>query len=167
MLTASEAKEQILARVTTSYGVTNLNPCLPEVDLQRIQDQYMSDDDRCSRTWDDWHQNVEEAAFEFWDGQHPDYKEFFEVPDWMARRLGLLTLPRDLLRGAHKLVFGVVTDEPTGFAIDVLTLALFVGGDWRRNRRWLQEVYSAAKTEQERRLKLQAEVDHLLAALEV
>ena len=46
-------------------------------------------------------------------------------------------------------------------------LALFVGGDWRRNRRWLQEVYSAAKTEQERRLKLQADVDHLLAALEV
>lgn len=167
MLTASEAKDQVLAYVSRFCGIDKLNLCLPEVDLERIQDQYMSEDDKFSQTWDAWQEVYEDHAcnlrIEVADEEDSD------LPVWMLFRLGLLTLPRDLLRGAHKLVFGFVTEEPTQFAVAVLTAALFdVWNDpWCRDRQWLRGLYNSAKAEQARRLKLQADVDHLLAALEV
>ena len=168
MLTAPEVKEHVLAQVSSFYGIDKLSLCLPEVDLQQIlPNTPMSEDDKFSQTWDDWQKAYENHACKLWlewnEDQNSDY------PSWVMYRLSLLTLPRDLLLGAHKLVFGGVTDRPTHFAVAVLTAALFeVWGDpWCKGRHWLLGLYNSAKAEHARRLKLQADVDHLLAALEV
>ena len=168
MLTASEAKEEVLAHVSHFHGIDQLNLYLPEVDLQRIQDQFMSEDDKFSQTWDKWREEYENHASKLWIEFYSSDDEDREFPHEAMVVLGLLTLPRDLLRGAHKLVFGVVTEQPTWFAIRVLIGALFNSELVSYGQGpWLRRLYDSAKAEQTRRLKLQADVDHLLAALEV
>jgi hypothetical protein len=166
--TASEAREQILVHALSLHGIDKLDPILPEVDLQSVQDQFMDEGDDCSRPWDDWKQVIEEHACESWQ-EDPDLtKKEWEAADFMARKLSLMALPLDIRNGAHKLIFGVVTDKPSFFAIDILATALFDGPDyWGRDRTWLCGLYATAQADHERRLKLQADVDHLLAALEV
>ena len=166
--TASEAREQILARALSLHGIDKLDPILPEVDLQSVQDQFMEEGDDCTRTWDDWRHLIEAHVCESWREDPDETKREWEAADFRARKLSLMALPLDIRKGAHKLIFGIVTDKPTFFAIDVLATALFDGPDyWGRGRTWLCGLYATAQADHERRLKLQADVDHLLAALEV
>jgi hypothetical protein len=166
--TASEAKEQILAHALSLHGIDKLDPILPGVDLQSVQDQFMDEGDDCSRPWGDWQQLIEEHTFESWQEDPGQTTKEWDEADHMARQLSLMALPLDIRKGAHKLILGTVTDKPTCFAIDVLATALFDGPDyWGRDRAWLSGLYATAQAEHERRLKLQADVDTLLAALEV
>lgn len=168
MATASEAKDQILAHALSLHGIDRLDPILPEIDLQSVQSQFMEEGDECSRPWDDWQQLTETHVCESWEEDPEETKEEWDKADFMARRLSLMALPLDIRRGAHKLVFGFVTDKPTFFAIDVLATALFDGPDyWGRDRTWLCGLYASAQADHKRRVKFQADVDHLLAALEV
>jgi hypothetical protein len=165
---ASEAREQILARALSLHGIDKLDPIFPEADLQSVQDQFMDKGDDSSRPWGGWQELIEEHACEWWQEDPDQAKKDWDAADHTARQLSLMALPLDIRNGAHKLIFGIVTDKPTSFAIDVLATALFDGPDyWGRDRTWLCGLYATAQADQERRLKLQADVEHLLAALEV
>jgi len=156
MSTKSTSRADILCRAVFSYRLSDLDPHLPEVTLERV----LPEDQGGSASWDAWREHYEGLALE-------GYNEDTGLEEWIRIRLGALSLPREILLGAHKRIFGSLTEHPTEFAITVLATALFTTySSYSFDRHKLINLYEKARFEQKRRLKLEADIKGLLTALE-
>ena len=156
MSTKTTSRTEILCRAVFSYRLSDLDPHLPKVTLERV----LPEDQGGSASWDAWLEHYESLALE-------GYNEDTGLEEWIRVRLGALSLPREILLGAHKRIFGSLTEHPTEFAITVLATALFTTySSYSFDRHKLINLYEKARFEQKRRLKLEADIKGLLTALE-